>query len=80
MNEELIELIPGNPLITDSPEAGRRLAVKLARLTIRYTQPDEQVRAFLRPQYATDAKLLIALSHVVAQEFATIAQANNYWK
>ena len=30
--------------------------------------------------YADDPDALIAASHVVAVEFATIAAANNYWR
>ena len=33
-----------------------------------------------RGQYAADPDGLIAASHVVAVEFATIAAANNYWR
>jgi hypothetical protein len=33
-----------------------------------------------RAQYAHDPYGLIASSHVVAVEFATIAAANNYWR
>ena len=34
----------------------------------------------LRPAYAEDTGLLIAVGHTVAIEFATIAAANDYWK
>ncbi len=77
---EQIELIPGNSLITKTPEEGRRLAVKIARLNIKFTQPDAEVRERLRPIYAEDADMLISIGQVVAAEFATIAAANNYWK
>lgn len=79
MSEE-VKLIPGNSLITNTPEEGRQLAVKMARLIIKITQPDADVRAKLRPIYAEDAAMLIAVGQVVAVEFATIAAANNYWK
>ena len=77
---DTIELIPGNSLITATPEAGRQLAIKMARLTIKVTQPNAAIREMLRPKYAEDAALLIAISQTVAMEFATIAAANNYWK
>jgi len=77
---EKTTLIPGNSLITDTPEEGRALAVKMARLTIKLTQPDAEARDRLRPVYANDAAMLIAIGQTVALEFATIAQANNYWK
>lgn len=74
------DLIPGNSLITKTPEEGRQLAVKMARLIIKLTQPDAEVREKLRPIYAEDAGLLLAVGQTVATEFATIAAANNYWK
>ncbi|MRT17839.1 hypothetical protein F3C99_12855 [Vitellibacter sp. q18] len=77
---EQIQLVPGNSLITKTPEEGRQLAVKMARLNIKFTQPDAAVREKLRPIYAEDAAMLIAIGQVVATEFATIAAANNYWK
>ncbi|MCC0056738.1 MAG: hexameric tyrosine-coordinated heme protein [Rhodobiaceae bacterium] len=66
-------------LITPTPEEGFDLAIKLARMAVKKTQPDETVRDILRPQYASDATELIAASHVVAVHFATIAAANGYW-
>ncbi len=77
---EQIEMVPGNSLITKTPEEGRQLAVKMARLVIKATQNDAAVREKLRPIYAEDAAMLIAIGQVVATEFATIAAANNYWK
>lgn len=77
---EVVQLIPGNSLITKTPEEGRQLAVKMARLIIKVTQPDAAIREKLRPIYAEDAAMLLAVGQVVATEFATIAAANNYWK
>lgn len=77
---EAITLVPGNTLITATPEEGRALAIKLARLIIKATQPDDAVRGKLRPMYAEDPALLIAAGHTVAVEFATIAAANHYWR
>ncbi|WP_295715209.1 hexameric tyrosine-coordinated heme protein [Mucilaginibacter sp.] len=76
----LVELIPGNSLITATPEEGRQLAIKLSRLIIKVTQPDAAIREKLRPVYAEDAAMLIAIGQTVAIEFATIAAANNFWK
>jgi hypothetical protein len=73
-------LVPNNTLITETPEDGRQLAIKLARLVVKATQPDEAVRKRLRDVYANDASFLIQVSHVTAIEFATIAAANSYWK
>ena len=79
MSEE-VKMVPGNSLITNSPEEGRQLAVKMARLVIKVTQPDAEVREKLRPVYANDPAMLLAVGQIVATEFATIAAANNYWK
>ncbi|MCX7546920.1 hexameric tyrosine-coordinated heme protein [Xanthomarina sp. F1114] len=77
---EQVQLVPNNSLITKTPEEGRQLAVKMARLIIKVTQPDAKVRERLRPVYAEDAAMLLAVGQTVATEFATIAAANNYWK
>ncbi len=73
-------LIPNNTLMTGTPEEGRALAIKLSRLVIKTTQPDEAVRNHMRDIYANDPALLISIGQVVATEFATIAAANNYWR
>ncbi|GAB2817287.1 hexameric tyrosine-coordinated heme protein [Lentzea nigeriaca] len=75
-----VELVPGGSLLTDTPEEGRALAVRLARLSVKTTQPDAEVRGRLRTVYAENADSLIAVAQVVAIEFATIAAANNYWR
>lgn len=75
-----MELVPGNTLITATPEEGRALAIKMARLVVKATQPDDAVRGRLRLDYAEAADSLIAVSQCVAIEFSTIAAANNYWR
>lgn len=77
---EKIELVPNNTLITATPEEGRQLAVKMARLIIKLTQPDADKRTEQREIYANDPIMLIQIGQTVAMEFATIAKANNYWK
>lgn len=67
-------------LITATPTEGFELAVKLSRMAIKATQPDAAVRDRLRPDYAEDAGALIAVSQVVATNFATIAAANGHWR
>ncbi len=47
-----IELVPNNSLLTKTPEEGRQLAVKMARLIIKATQPYDAMREKLRPVYA----------------------------
>lgn len=73
-------LVPNDTLITTTPEEGRQLAVHMARLIIKLTQPDENKRRELREVYANDPMMLISISQVVATEFATIAAANEYWR
>jgi len=77
---EPVTLVPGNTLITATAEEGRQLAIKMSRLIIKVTQPDAEIREKLRPVYASDAAMLIAVGQTVAIEFATIAAANNYWR
>ena len=67
-------------LITQTPQAGYELAIKLSRVAVKLTQPDAETRERLRPEYAEDSDALIAASHVVATHFATVAAANNDWK
>ncbi len=73
-------LVPGNTLITASPEEGRALAITLARHSIHAMQKELEVLTNGRAQYAHDPYGLIASSHVIAVEFATIAAANGYWR
>lgn len=67
-------------LVTDTPEAGYQLAIKMSRMGVKYTQPSDEMRDKLRPQYAENADSLIAVSQVVAINFQTVAAANSYWK
>lgn len=78
--EEGLVKIPGGTLITETAEAGRALAIDIARHTIHNIQPDMDVLGGGRPSYATTPESLIAASQVVALEFQTIAAANNYWR
>lgn len=67
-------------LKTDTPQAGFELAVKLSRMAVKITQPSDEVRSHLRAAYEQDSSQLIAVSHVVAVHFQTIAAANNWWR
>ncbi len=67
-------------LITETPQEGRELAIKMSRKSIAAIQTDPEVRKQLRSDYASDTAQLIASAQVIALEFQTIAQANNYWK
>ena len=67
-------------LATETPEAGFDLAIKLARMAVKKTQPDDDARYKMRPDYANNADSLTMASHVVATHFQTVAKANNYWR
>lgn len=67
-------------LIAATPTEGYELAIKLSRMAIKYTQPDAAMRDRMRPEYAEDVDSLIAVSQVVATNFATVAAANGYWR
>ncbi len=67
-------------LITKTPEEGYELAIKLSRMAVKKTQPDDAARGRMRPDYANNADSLTMASHVVATNFQTVAQANDYWR
>lgn len=67
-------------LITDTPQEGYDLAVKLSRFAVKMTQPDAANREKMRKVYENDANALIAISAVVATNFQTVAAANAYWR
>ncbi|MEP2978959.1 MAG: hexameric tyrosine-coordinated heme protein [Lentilitoribacter sp.] len=67
-------------LITENAEEGFNLAIKLSRMGVKKTQPDDDIRAKLRPIYENDPDSLTNVSHVIATNFQTVAAANNYWR
>lgn len=67
-------------LLTQDPEEGFALAVKLAQKGVEVSQPSEEIRKVLRPTYSRDADSLISVSQVIAIHYQTIAAANNYWR
>jgi hypothetical protein len=67
-------------LQTENPQTGWDLAMKLARMSIKVTQPSAEVRTQLRTAYDHDSAQLIATSQVVATNFQTVAAANNWWR
>jgi hypothetical protein len=78
-DSELV-LVPGGTLITATPEEGRALAITMARHSIHTIQPELDILVGGRPNYSTDPTSLIAVSQVIALEFATVAAANGYWR
>ena len=67
-------------LMTDTPAEGFDLAVSMARTAVTTTQTDKDVLHALRPNYSHDPQSLIDVSGVVADYFATVAAANDYWR
>jgi Hexameric tyrosine-coordinated heme protein (HTHP) len=67
-------------LLTDSPQAGFDLAVKMSRVGVKVTQPSDEIRKELRAAYDHDTAQLIATSQVIAINFQTVAAANSYWR
>lgn len=67
-------------LITETPEDGFQLAVKLSQKAVATVQPDANVRKGLRGNYSQNTKSLIEISGVVAVHFQTVAAANDYWR
>ena len=78
-DSELV-LVPGGSLITPTAEEGRALAITMARHSIHNVQTDLDVLVGGRPTYSTSPDSLIAVSQVIALEFATVAAANHYWR
>lgn len=66
-------------LQTENAQKGYELAIKLARMGVKYTQPSDEIRNKLREKYGSDADSLIASSHVIAVHFQTVSAANKYW-
>ncbi|WFB88452.1 MULTISPECIES: hexameric tyrosine-coordinated heme protein [Streptomyces] len=66
-------------LRTGTPQEGWELAVRMARVGVKVTQPSAEVRDRLRGDYAEKADSLIAASQVIAVNFQTVAAANQYW-
>ncbi|HMT99076.1 MAG TPA: hexameric tyrosine-coordinated heme protein [Amaricoccus sp.] len=67
-------------LMTDTPAEGFDLALSMARKAVTTTQTDVEALHALRPNYSHDPQSLIEVSGVVAQYFATVAAANDYWR
>lgn len=67
-------------LMTETPQEGYELAIKLSRMGVKYTQPNDDLRSKLRPEYSENSENLIASSQVIAINFQTVSAANNYWR
>lgn len=67
-------------LQTNTPQQGYELAIKMAQMGVKYTQPSAEIRKKLRPIYSTDPNSLIMVSHTIAAYFQIVAAANNFWR
>lgn len=67
-------------LKTNTPQEGFELAIKLARMGVKYTQPNMEVLQNGRQEYGNNAAFLIQASQVISLNFQTVAKANNYWE
>lgn len=67
-------------LVTETPQEGFELAIKLSRMGVKSTQSDKEVLFREREKYAQNGEALIHASEVIAVHFQTVAAANNYWK
>ena len=67
-------------LITETPQAGFDLAMKMSRMGVKVIQPSDDIRKQLRSAYDHDSAQLIASSQVIAINFQTVAAANGYWR
>jgi hypothetical protein len=67
-------------LRTETPQAGWELAIKLSRMSVKVTQPSDEIRGKLRAAYDQDTAQLIATSQVIATNFQTVAAANDWWR
>jgi len=67
-------------LVTETPQEGFELAIKLSRMGVKSTQSDKEVLFRERAKYAQQGEALMHASEVVALNFQTVAAANNYWK
>lgn len=67
-------------LITETPQEGFKLAIKLARMGVKSTQSDKETLFREREKYSQDGEALIHASEVIAVHFQTVAAANNHWK
>lgn len=67
-------------LITSTPLQGRQLAITLVRKTIGSIQKDADAKQRVREKYEEDPMMLMRAAELVAIEFRTIAEANDYWR
>lgn len=67
-------------LMTETPAEGFDLAITMARKAVTSVQTNKEILHALRPNYSHNPQSLIDVSGVVGIYFATIAEANDYWR
>ena len=77
-DEKVIDYMP-RP-ITETPFAGRMLAMKMVSNTLGAIQPDPAIKMAVRRIYQDDPQLLLYSAERIALEFKTIAIAKGYWR
>ena len=55
-------------LKADTPEEGYQIAIKLSRMAVKMTQPDDEVRGRLRGDYANNADSLTMASRWIQEQ------------
>jgi Hexameric tyrosine-coordinated heme protein (HTHP) len=73
-------LVPGASFVTDTPEDGCALAMKLVGHVIHGTQSEPDALNIHRLDVATRPGSSIAASQILAIAFQIIAEVNNYWR
>jgi hypothetical protein len=73
-------LVPGTSCVTDTPEDGCALAVKLAGRVMHSTQSEADALDSRRLDWATRPGRSIAASENLAIAFRIIAAVNNDWR
>ena len=73
-------LVPGASLVTDTPEDGCALAVKLVGHAIHSTRSEADALCTRRLDVATRPGSSIAASQILAIAFQIVAVVNNHWR
>ena len=73
-------LVPAGSFVTDTPEDGCALAVKLAGHVIHSTQSEADALDSRRLDWAARPGSSIAASQILAITFRIIAEVNNDWR
>ena len=73
-------LVPGASLVTDTPEDGCALALKLVGHVMHSTQSEADAVNIRGLDWPTRPGSSIAAGQILAIAFRIIAEVNNYWR